>query len=258
MGRLTVEQLAEISVKKEKARNFQKQYLPGSAKRREWAGVNDAVEKRIPHPSPRGNKSSHHRLARDLLKYSLAFASHLVHDTERELAFDNWTSGVGIRPVENHSAPLAVVDTSIITRAIGTNQQEDCRKIVDLATNGKIRPCVIYPLVKEYRIVIGRGNLPDGIRFDEHSRQMLDEFLSRCLPLSGQPETFPAKIEEDPSDGILLIAQALAQEQRGMPCAVISHDRHVLDLPNARKSDILPPVIFLARLAAAFPQSFLG
>lgn len=256
MGRLTVEQLAEISAKKEKARDWQKQFLPGSGKKREWAGVNDSVEERIPH-HPHRNKPSHIRPISDKLKYSSALSQILVSDISRMDFFDNWTNSVGTKPVEDSLAPLAVIDTSVITRAIGTNQLAECRRIVDLAVEGKIKPCVIYPLVKEYRVVIGRGQLPDGVRFDERSRQLLDEFLARCLPLSGRPETFPAKIEEDPSDGILLIAQAMAQEQKGKPCDIVSRDKHIIELAKARESNILPPVIFLARLAAALPQSFL-
>lgn len=257
MGRLTVEQLAEISAKKKKAREFQEQFPPGSGKQREWVGVNDSVEKKIPHHPPR-NKQIHIRPIRDNLKYSSGLTRNLVSDIYRMNVLDNWTNGVGTKPAEDSSAPLVVVDTSVITRAIGTNQQEDCRKIVDLATEGKIRPCVTYPLVKEYRVVIGRGQLPDGVRFDEGSRQLLDEFLARCLPLSGRPETYPAKIEEDPSDGILLIAQAMAQEQEGKLCNIVSRDKHITDLPKARESNILPPVIFLARLAAVFPQSLFA
>ena len=256
MGRLTVEQLAEISAKKKKAREFQEQFPPGSGKKREWAGVNDSVEKRIPHHPPR-NKSSHIRPIRDNLKYSSALSQILVSDINRMDFFDNWEDGVGTKPVEDLLAPLAVVDTSIITRAIGTNQQNDCRRIIDLAIEGKIRSCVIYPLAKEYHVVINRGELPDNVRFDGKSRELLDNFLTRCLPLSGRLETLPPTIQEDSSDDILLIAQALAQEQSGKPCAIISRDKHVLDLPNARKSNILHPTIFLARLAAAFPQSLL-
>jgi hypothetical protein len=256
MGRLTVEQLAEISAKKKRARKFQEQFPPGSGKKREWAGVNDVVEKRIFHHPPR-NKPVHIRSIHDNLKQSSALTRNLVLDIKRMDFFDNWTDGVGTKPVENPSAPLVIVDTSIITRAIGTNQLEDCRRIVDLATDGKIKPCVIYPLVKEYRVVIGRGKLPDNVRFDDKSLQSLSEFLARCLPLFGRPETFPPKVQDDSSDDILLIAQALAKEQRGRPCAVISRDKHVLDLPNARKSDILHPTILLARLAAA-PQILFG
>lgn len=254
MGRLTVEQLAEISAKKKKAREFQEQFLPGSGKKREWEGVNDVVEQKIPHRPPR-NKPGHIKSIRDNLKYSSDLARNLVSDIQRMTVFDNWTNGIGTKPVENPSAPLVVVDTSIITRAIGTNQQDDCRKIIDLAIEGKIRACVIYPLAKEYNVVINRGQLPDEVRFDGESRQLLDEFLTRCLPLSGRPEIFPPTIKEDSSDDILLIAQALAQEQSGKPCAIVSRDRHITDLAKARESDILPPVIFLARLAAAFPQS---
>lgn len=250
-----MEQLAGISAKKKKAREFQGKFPPCSGKKREWARVNDAVEEKIPHHPPR-NKPSHIRSIRDNLKYSSALTRNLVSDIDKMYFFDNWREGVGTKPVKDPLAPLVVVDTSIITRAIGTKQLAECRKIVDLAVEGKIKPCVIYPLVKEYRVVIGRGQLPDDVRFDGESRQLLDEFLTRCLPLSGRPETFPPTIKEDSSDDILLIAQALVQEQSGKPCAIISRDKHVLDLPNARQSDILHPTIYLARLAAAFPQSF--
>lgn len=243
--------------RKEIARKFQREHVGSGKRSKAWAFYDDDQETEITRHDHRGIKTIHLKPVQEEIKSSTTFARRLVDDAEKEFSFDNRINGVGTRPAENPSAPLVVVDTSVITRAIGTNQQEDCRKIVDLATDGKIIPCVTPPLVNEYLVVVGRGELSDNVRFDGKSRQLLEEFLTRCLPLSGRPATFPATIKEDPSDDILLIAQAIAQEQRGKPCAIVSRDKHILSLHNARKSDILHPVIFLARLAAAFPQSLL-
>jgi len=244
--------------RKEAAQKFQGRFPSGSGKKREWAGANDVVEQIIPHRGPRSKKTVHPDFKREEVRHSAILAHQLTNDIEKDLAFRDWRNSIGTIQAENSLAPYVVIDTSVMTRAIGTKQFKDCRRMIDLVMDGKIRPCVTRSLVKEYRGVIGRGQLSDDVRFDDQSYQLLDEFLAHSLALSGRPQILPATIEADPTDDILLIAQALAQEQKGKPCVIVSRDNHLLDLPNVLELDIMYPTKYLNQLAAGFPQSLFA
>lgn len=245
--------------RKETARQFLKDHAGSGQKPLAWKFRDDIQDEIIP-ANPPGNKGvKRFPLRKQLLKHSVAFSRHLVAEARKDFPDLSWLEGVGRQPVVGRNTQLAVVDTNILTRGIGSNSLKYCSEIVRIVIHeDEIRPCVIEPLVKEYRNVIGRGRLSDGVQFDEQSRQLLDEFLARCLVLSGRPENLPATIKEDPSDDILLIAQALAREQQGKDCAIVTCDHHLLDLSYAPELDIMHPAIYLARLAAISPQSLFG
>lgn len=244
--------------KKETARKWQQEHAGSGQRPKTLIFYNDDPDKIIPHRGPRSKKTIHPDFKWEEVKHSTVLACQLANDIEKNLAFSDWRNGIGTIPVKNSLTPFVVVDTSVMTRAIGTKQFKDCRRMIDLVMDGKIRPCVTRSLVKEYRGVIGRGQLPDDVRFDEQSYQLLDGFLARSLALSGRPQIRPATIEADPTDDILLVAQALVQEQKGKPCVIVSRDNHLLDLPNVLELDIMYPTKYLNQLAAGFPQSLLA
>ncbi|GEM_PF-6245539 len=244
--------------RKETARQFLEEHANTGQRIKTRAFYDDDPDKIIPRRGPRGRKTGHPEFRREGIKYSSILARLLASDIEKKLAFSDWRNDIGTIPAGNSLAPFVVVDTSVLTRAIGTKQFKDCRRMIDLVMDGKIRPCVTHSLVKEYRGVIGRGQLPDDVRFDDQSYQLLDEFLAHSLALSGRPQIFPATIEADPTDDILLIAQALVQEQKGKLCAIVSRDNHLLNLPNVSELNIMYPTKYLNQLAAGFPQSLLA
>lgn len=245
--------------KREAAQKFQAEHAGSGQKPLAWKFRDDIQDEIIPVNAPRNRGVKRFPLRQQLLKHSVAFSRHLVVEAKKDLPDLSWLEGVGSQPVVGRNAQLVVVDTNILTRGIGSNSLGYCSEIVRIVIHGdKIRPCVTKPLVKEYRNVIGRRRLPNGVEFNEKSDQTLTEFLARCSFLSGPLPKLNISVEDDPSDDILLITQALAREQQGKDCAIVTCDHHLLDLSDAPELDIMHPAIYLARLAAASPQSLFA
>src|SRR3990167_3547677 len=108
--------------RKETARQFLKEHTGFGQRIKRRAFYDDDQDEIIPRHGRRGKKTVHIELRQEKLKHSTTFTRHLVDDAEKEFSFGNWRNGVGTRSVGNPLVPLVVVDTSVIVRAIGTNQ----------------------------------------------------------------------------------------------------------------------------------------
>lgn len=213
---------------------------------------NDNPDEIIPEHGPRG-KTVHPRSLP--VNSSTDLSRALTKLIEMPLHEDDWRDGIGTNLAKVFSVPPLVVDTSVLVRAIGSKTFPECKRVVDLCIDGKIIPCVTEPIVQEYRWVIGRGYIEDGVRFDEKGNERFNLFLARCLILTGYPTNVPDQIEEDNSDYKFLVAQALAFEYTGRQCSIVSRDGHLLDLPNALEENIVRADYFLSLLNSGLLDS---
>lgn len=237
--------------RKEAARKFNEVHSNSQARKANRSKVlrrltNNDLDK-IPQHGRRANTSHRQPIDHGLLR-STRLSQILADQSNNALHSSDWLNGIGTHLVSDDSLAHVVIDTNVITSAIGTPQISSCREIFDECINGQIKPCVTHSLVSEYRYIIRLGFLENGIKIDQMSLQLLDEFLGRCLVLTDQPHQIPPQIKADPSDRMFLIAQALAEEKKGKNCFVVSLDHHLLDMASVHEN-IIHPANFVNLLA---------
>lgn len=242
---------AETRTRKEIAEEFRQKYDPNTGKGRIRKGMlpNDDPDEIIPKHGPRG-KSQHNIPLSDRLSHGSLLSHELIGRIATQTRRDNWNDKIGTHLIYHQTIPLVIVDTNVIARAIATKPQADCRKVVDACITGKTVPCVTEPIVFEYLEVVGRGILDDGFRFDRESSQLLDEFLTHCLALTGEPAALPFQVTKDRSDKKFVVAKAIAEENTGRLCCIVSRDGDLLGIGDPWETLIFHPSGFLRSMAA--------
>ncbi len=210
--------------------------------------LGDNPDEAIPQHGPKAKTQHRIPLSKRLLSAS-ELSGGLIGRMATQSHRDNWNDGIGSHLIYSQTTLLAIIDTNVLARAGATKPQDNCRGVIDACIAGKVMPCVTEPIVYEYLEVFGRRVLEDGLRFDEGSSRLLNVFLTHCLALTGEPVALPFRVPRDRSDEKFVVAKAIAEENTGRPCYIVSRDGDLLSIGDTSETLIYHPTGFLELLA---------
>lgn len=136
------------------------------------------------------------------------------------------------RPKTEEPGPKVVLDTNVLI-ASAYQPRSASRRIVEASLRGELTLIVSPAVEREYELIVQRA-----VRSEAEIRRV-GELLSRAERV--EPAETPRVVPEDPDDDKFLAA-ALA----GRAAAIVTNDRHLLELDPYRGIRIVRPVEFVA------------
>lgn len=127
-----------------------------------------------------------------------------------------------------------VIDTNLLIAA-GYSKSSASRQIVELCLAGRLQPAISSAVRGEYEHI-----LRQALRRDDY-RPQLERFIAHAEVV--EPSNTPRVVPDDPEDDKLLAA-AVA----GRADALVSNDRHLLQLESYQGIPIVTPADFLASM----------
>ncbi len=128
-----------------------------------------------------------------------------------------------------------VIDTNVLVSSFFGGKP---REVLDLWREGKVVLCVTDVIMEEYLEVLAR--------FEDVGDEAKEFFAVVTLPgraLFVDPAAEVRVIGEDPDDDMFLACAVAARAE-----AIVSGDRHLLDLGEFQGIPILAPAVFLDRV----------
>lgn len=232
-----MEQLAEISAKKKKAREFQAERAGSGPKR---AFRDDNQEKIIPEHGRRGRGRI---IRKDIntgqeIKTSSRFSAELAQTAyPPALGFIRQIEGIiGTEVTAKPDAVNVVLDANVVVYPLmvssgGNDRYPDRRRVLDMVLNGELLPYVLPSMIFEYANTVNILALcsqnPRGTRAQGFSN--LAEILKKSSPLPIPKLKLETRVS-DPDDRILFVAYAQLLADHQDSAFLVTEDYHLLRL----------------------------